>query len=269
VIVSVRNSLTQCNGPVMIPYGPVNSEVILSMYPWWWPGHGRNICRVNWTKYENKKIRGLCTGTQPQSFKAWIRLCVIRGRVRCKLIKSWWLYVKYNIIYQRPMIGEVRYIWHSSGALKVLAPALMRSAFLRSLYNLLRLALVNLGFSDSFWIFLSNDIHFLHFCSYFLCNFSTLWKFSSTQHSYRLITLQIVFYRLLLLNNIVDPVILYTSTPISTSYLFAIQSYTAQTSRGVAIFSVHAQALPLPPHGCTPPLPTILDTDINPLSNKI
>ena len=23
--------------------------------PWWWPSHGRNICRVNWTKYENKK----------------------------------------------------------------------------------------------------------------------------------------------------------------------------------------------------------------------
>jgi hypothetical protein len=77
--------------------------------------------------------------------------------------------------------------------------------------------------------------------------FSTLWKFSSTQHTYRLITLQILFYLLLLLNNIVDPVIIYTSTPISTSYLFAIQSYTAQTSRGVAIYSVQAQALPLPP----------------------
>jgi hypothetical protein len=51
--------------------------------------------------------------TQPQSFKAWIRLCVFRGRVRCKWIKCWWLYVKYNCIYQRPMIGEVRYIWHS------------------------------------------------------------------------------------------------------------------------------------------------------------
>jgi hypothetical protein len=48
------------------------------------------------------------------------------------------------------MIGEVRYIWHSSGALEVLAPALTRSAFLRSLYNLHRSALVNLGFSDSF-----------------------------------------------------------------------------------------------------------------------
>jgi hypothetical protein len=69
--------------------------------------------------------------------------------------------------------------------------------------------------------------------------------------------------------NIIDPVILYTSTIISTSYLFAIQSYTAQTPRVVAIYSVHAQALPLPPHRCTPPLPTILDTDINPLSNKI
>jgi hypothetical protein len=60
-------------------------------------------------------------------------------------------------------------------------------------------------------------------------------------------TLQILFLRLLLLNNIVDPVILYTSTPISTSYLSAIQSYTAQTPRGVAIYSVHAQALTLPP----------------------
>jgi hypothetical protein len=58
--------------------------------------------------------------------------------------------MKYNFIYQRPMIGEVRYIWHSSGALEVLAPALTRSAFLRSLYNLHRSALVNLGFSDSF-----------------------------------------------------------------------------------------------------------------------
>jgi hypothetical protein len=58
--------------------------------------------------------------------------------------------VQYNCIYQRPMIGEVRYIWHSSGALEVLAPALTRSAFLRSLYNLYRSALVNLGFSDSF-----------------------------------------------------------------------------------------------------------------------
>jgi hypothetical protein len=201
------------------------------------------------------KIRGLCTGTQPQSFKAWIRLLVIRGRVRCKWIKSWWLYVKYNCIYRRPMIGEVRYIWHSSGALEVLAPALTRSAFLRALYNLHRSTLVNLGFSDSFWIFLSNDIRLLHFCSYFLCNFSTLWKFYSTQHTYRRITLQILFYRLLLLNNIVYPVILYTSTPISTSYIFAIQSYTAQTPRGVAIYSVHAQALPLPPHRCTPPYP--------------
>jgi hypothetical protein len=70
-----------------------------------------------------------------------------------------------------------------------------------------------------------------------------------------------------LLNNIVDPVILYTSTPISRSYLFTIQSYTAQTPRGVAIFSVHAQALPLT--AAHPPLPTILDTYINPLSNKI
>jgi hypothetical protein len=147
------------------------------------------------------------------------------------------------------MIGEVRYIrvLHSSGALKVFAPALTRSAFLRSLYNLHHSALVNLGFSDSFWIFLSNDVRFLHFCSYFLCNFSTLWKFSSTQHTYRLITLQILFYRLLLLNKIVDPDILYTSTPISTSYLFAIQSYTSQTPRGVAIYSVNAQALSLPP----------------------
>jgi hypothetical protein len=169
------------------------------------------------------------------------------------------------------MIGEVRYIlvWHRSGALEVLAPTLTRSAFLRSLYNLHLSALINLGFSDSFWIFLSNYTRFLHFCSYFLCNLSTLWKFSLTQHFYRLITLQILFYRLLLLNTIVDPVSLYTSTPISTSYLFAIQRYTAQTPRGVDIFSVHAQALPLPPHSCTPPLPTILDTDINPLSNKI
>jgi hypothetical protein len=101
--------------------------------------------------------------------------------------------------------------------------------------------------SKAFWIFLSNYIRFLHFCSYFLCNLSTLWKFSSTQHTYRLITLQILFYRLLLLNNIVYPVILYTSTPISTSCLFAIQSYTAQTPRGVAIFSIQAQAQPLPP----------------------
>jgi hypothetical protein len=58
--------------------------------------------------------------------------------------------VKYNCIYQSPMIGEVRYIWHSSGALEVLAPALTRSAFLRSLHNLHRSTLVNLGFSDSF-----------------------------------------------------------------------------------------------------------------------
>jgi hypothetical protein len=170
------------------------------------------------------------------------------------------------------MIGEVRYIWHSSGALEghtqkngavsivnsfasapffcvcpVLAPVLTSSAFLRSLYNLHRSALVNLGFYDSFWICLSNDIRFLHFCSYFLYNLSTLWKFSSTQHTYRLVTLQNLFYRLLLLNNIVDPVIIYTSTPISTSFLFAIQSYTAQTPLGVAIYSVHAQALPLPP----------------------
>jgi hypothetical protein len=58
--------------------------------------------------------------------------------------------VKYNCIYQRPMRGEVRYIWHSSGALEVLAPALTRSAFLRCLYNLHRSALVSLGFSDSF-----------------------------------------------------------------------------------------------------------------------
>jgi hypothetical protein len=99
--------------------------------------------------------------------------------------------------------------------------------------------------------------------------FSTIWNFSSTQHIYRLITLQISFYRLLLLNNIVDTDILYTSTPISTSYLFAIQRYTVQTSRGVAIFSVHAQALRLPPSQLHTPLPTILDTDINPLSNNI
>jgi hypothetical protein len=58
--------------------------------------------------------------------------------------------VKYNCIYQRPMIGEVRYIWHRSGALEVLAPALTCTAFLRSLYNLHRSALLNLGFSDSF-----------------------------------------------------------------------------------------------------------------------
>jgi hypothetical protein len=76
--------------------------------------------------------------------------------------------------------------------------------------------------------------------------FSTLSKFSSTQNTYRLITLQTLSYWLLLLNNIVDPVILYTSTPISTSFLFAIQSYTAQTQNGVEIFSVQAQALPFP-----------------------
>jgi hypothetical protein len=58
--------------------------------------------------------------------------------------------VKYNIICQRPRIGEVRYIWHSSGALEVLAPALTPSNFLRSLYNLHRSALAKLGFSDSF-----------------------------------------------------------------------------------------------------------------------
>jgi hypothetical protein len=52
---------------------------------------------------------------------------------------------------------------------------------------------------------------------------------------------------LLLLTNVVEPVILYTSTPISTSYLFAIQSYTAQKPRGVAIFNVQRQALHLPP----------------------
>jgi hypothetical protein len=41
-------------------------------------------------KSEQKKFV-TCVRTQPQSFKAWIRLCVIRGRVRCKWIKSWWL----------------------------------------------------------------------------------------------------------------------------------------------------------------------------------
>jgi hypothetical protein len=71
---------------------------------------------------------------------------------------------------------EVRYIWHSSGALEVLAPALMRSDLLRSLYNLHRSALVNLGFSDSFGIFLSNYIRVLPFCSYFLCNFFDIMK---------------------------------------------------------------------------------------------
>jgi hypothetical protein len=55
VIVNVKNSLKQCNGSVIIPNGPVISEVNLSMYPWWWPSHGRNMCRVNWTNYENKK----------------------------------------------------------------------------------------------------------------------------------------------------------------------------------------------------------------------
>jgi hypothetical protein len=167
------------------------------------------------------------------------------------------------------MIGEVRYIWHSSGALEVLAPALTRSAFLRSLYNLHSSALVNLGFSDSFWIFLSNDIRFLHLCSYFLCNFSTLWKFSSTQHTYRLITLQMLFYRLLLLNNIVDPVI---SThrhkfqrPISSQ-----SKVTLPKRRAASPFTVFTRKrYPSPPHRCTPPLPTLVDTDINPLSNKI
>jgi hypothetical protein len=32
VIVNVKNSLKQCNGSVIIPNGPVNSEVNLSMY---------------------------------------------------------------------------------------------------------------------------------------------------------------------------------------------------------------------------------------------
>jgi hypothetical protein len=32
VIVNVENSLKQCNGSVIIPNGPVNSEVNLSMY---------------------------------------------------------------------------------------------------------------------------------------------------------------------------------------------------------------------------------------------
>jgi hypothetical protein len=50
VITNVNNSLKQCNGSVIIPNGPVNSEVNLSMYPWWWPSHGRNMCRVNLTE---------------------------------------------------------------------------------------------------------------------------------------------------------------------------------------------------------------------------
>jgi hypothetical protein len=33
VIVNVNNSLKQCNGAVIIPNGPVNSEVNLSVYP--------------------------------------------------------------------------------------------------------------------------------------------------------------------------------------------------------------------------------------------
>jgi hypothetical protein len=145
------------------------------------------------------------------------------------------------------MIGEVRYIWHSSGALEVLAPALTRSAILRSLYNLHRSALVNVGLSDSSWIFLSNDIRFLHFCSYFLCNFFDIMKIFFNSSNLSAYNFTNFILSTIILINIVDPVILSTSTPISTSYLFAIQSYTAQTPRGVAIYSVHAQALPLPP----------------------
>jgi spore germination protein GerM len=46
-IANVKNSLKQCNGSVIIPNGPVNSEVNLSMYHRRWPSYGRNICRVN------------------------------------------------------------------------------------------------------------------------------------------------------------------------------------------------------------------------------
>ena len=49
-----NNSVKQCNGSVIIPNGPVNSEVNLSVYR----DDGRvtaETCRVNWTEYENKK----------------------------------------------------------------------------------------------------------------------------------------------------------------------------------------------------------------------
>jgi hypothetical protein len=51
-----KNSLKHCNGPVIIPNGPVNSEANLSMYR----DDGRVTAEthVGWTehKYENKKV---------------------------------------------------------------------------------------------------------------------------------------------------------------------------------------------------------------------
>lgn len=97
----------------------------------------------------------------------------------------------------------------------------------------------------------------------------TLWTFTSTQYTYQLITFKILFYRLLLLNNIVDTVILYKTAPMSSSYFFTVQSYNAQTPHGNGIFSVRIQVLLLVHHRITPPLPNTLGKDINPLSNKI
>jgi hypothetical protein len=64
VIVNVNNSLKQCNSDVIIPNGPVNSEVNLSMY--------RDDDRVTaetyvgWIeqKYENKKVHSLVQETE-------------------------------------------------------------------------------------------------------------------------------------------------------------------------------------------------------------
>jgi hypothetical protein len=79
-------------------YGPVNSEVNLSMYRWWWPSHGGNIRGVNWTKYENKKcIHWL------KKLKIW---WLIFG-MKCdfKLINKWEEYI---------CISSLPKFWHSS-----------------------------------------------------------------------------------------------------------------------------------------------------------
>jgi hypothetical protein len=59
VIANVNNSLKQCNGSVIIPNGPVNSEVNLSMYR----DDGRVTVETyaGWIeqKYENKKVHSL------------------------------------------------------------------------------------------------------------------------------------------------------------------------------------------------------------------
>lgn len=93
------------------------------------------------------------------------------------------------------------------------------------------------GFSTFLLYFFPKGHTFLKFCSYFLCKvFDTTIIFFNS-HLYN------IFCRL---NNIVDPLILYVSTPISSVYILEIKSYTAQMTPGVAYSSVHAHALTLP-----------------------